>query len=209
VYKPTVTALLDMLNKPALMNWANKIGLQGIGLEEYRKEVMGKGATLHEEIHQFFTTYTPFVDPETQKNIECFIINKHNFETEKNIETDDFIGRYDISFEIDKSSWLCDFKSSNGVYFENVLQLVAYRMGKKVDNIGIIKIPEFKMKQIIIEDYAPYEEILKALCIIYKNRGTVGGWPKTRVYKNIQTKKVLSEASQDFIDFVTQLERGS
>ena len=183
MYKPPVTTLLDMLSKPALMNWANKIGLQGIGLEEYRKEVMADGATLHEKIHQFFTKNIPFVDPEIQKNIECFIRNKHNFETEKNIETDDFIGRYDISFEIDTSSWLCDFKSSNGVYLENVLQLVAYRMAKKVDNIGIIKIPEFKMKQVVIEDYSPYEEILKALCIIYKNKGIVGKWPKTRVYK--------------------------
>ena len=183
MYKPTVTQLLDILNKPALMNWANKIGLQGIGLEEYRKEVMVDGATLHDKINQFFTKKTPFFDIEIQNNLECFIINKHNFETEKNIETDYFIGRYDISFEINKSSWLCDFKSSNGVYLENVLQLVAYRMAKKVDNIGIIKIPEFKMKQIIIDDYAPYEEILKALCIIHKNKGIVGKWPKTLVYK--------------------------
>jgi hypothetical protein len=48
--KPTVSQLLQLLDKPALLGWANKIGLEGISLDEYRKKSTKGGTDLHKEI---------------------------------------------------------------------------------------------------------------------------------------------------------------
>jgi hypothetical protein len=65
--------------------------------------------------------------------------------------------------------YLCDFKSNaSGVYLENKLQLVAYSEIDKVDEIGIISLPDFAFHQVRIKDRKPYVGILKALSHIYK-----------------------------------------
>ena len=48
--KPSVTNLVDMLDKPALMRWANKIGLEGIKLDEYKSQKKDEGSNIHETI---------------------------------------------------------------------------------------------------------------------------------------------------------------
>ena len=53
--KPSVTELIGMLDKPGLLNWANKIGLDGIKLEDYRKKSMINGTSLHKQIEDYKT----------------------------------------------------------------------------------------------------------------------------------------------------------
>ena len=62
--KPHVTQLLDLLNKPALLNWANKIGLQGINIDEFRKNALRKGSARHREIENFLIDNIPFENSE-------------------------------------------------------------------------------------------------------------------------------------------------
>ena len=90
------------------------------------------------------------------------VINRY-----KGLFNEYFIGRYDLKMECNGKSYICDFKTSKGVWFENILQLVAYRMVEKTDGIAVIHIPQFKIRYIDIIDYIPYEEVLKNLSSIY------------------------------------------
>jgi len=172
--KPSVTTLLDLLNKPALLNWSNKIGLKGISLEEYRKKSFSNGTSLHNQIENFIKTGKKMEKKEYQDNFNKLFKNKKIIDCEKSIETDYFIGRYDIKFkDEDGRTYIGDFKTSKGVWFDNILQLVAYNMSERVDGITVIKIPEFKIRYLNIKDDYLYEELLIYLSHIYKIKNKI------------------------------------
>lgn len=167
-FKPSVTKIIGQLDKPALLNWANKIGLEGIKLDEYRKKVMSDGTSIHKQIEEYHLFQKPFTDPETQKRFEKLFKDKKILEIEKNIETDHWQGRMDLKIEWLGKTYVCDFKSNQkNVYLENKLQLIAYRMAEPSDGIAIISVPDFKIIPVSIYDYKPYEDILIRLAEIY------------------------------------------
>jgi len=170
--KPTVSQLLDLLNKPALMKWANKIGLEGTLLEDYYKKSKAKGTSLHLQIEEYLKNKKPFADIAIQQEFETFLQRYNVVSFEQSIETEWFIGRYDIILRKDNdlnTVYLCDFKSNTGVYFENKLQLVAYRMALPYENVkyAVIEIPSFTLKEIEIPDQESYKSILKNLSSIF------------------------------------------
>jgi len=169
--KPSVSELTDLLNKPALLNWANKIGLNGISLFDYRNKAKAAGTSIHNQIENYIKNKTPFEDANVQDNFEKYFANKKIISYEKEIETDYFKGRYDILIEYNSKKYLCDFKSNHKVaYFENKLQLVAYKMAEPCDNVGIISVPDFTFIPTYIDDFGMYEEILKNLSLIYQTK---------------------------------------
>lgn len=166
--KPSVTNLIGLLDKPGLLKWANKIGLEGIHIDDYRKKSLSDGGSIHKQIEVYIKDKTPFINSEHQDNFEKYFSNKTILESEKNIETDYFTGRYDIKIGYNSKTYICDFKSNQkNIYLENKLQLVAYRMADKCDGVGIISVPDFIFLPIRIDDYRPYEEILINLSNIY------------------------------------------
>ena len=102
-----------------------------------------------------------------------FMVGKEIVDTEKEIETEWFIGRYDIRLKVMQKQYLCDFKSKSRIYLEDILQLTAYRMATKDTDVALIEIPQFKFKPLGLRDFTPYEEILKALSTIFKNKALV------------------------------------
>lgn len=172
--KPALTTLIKMLDKPALLSWANKIGLEGIRLNEYRKKVTGDGTSLHKQIEDYHFKNIPFKDPKHQENFDNYFKDKLILDLEEKIETDYFQGRLDLRINYKGKIYLCDFKSNHKrVYFENILQLAGYRMDSKCDGVGIISIPDFTFIPVKVEDFTPYEEILKNLSNIYKLKQTI------------------------------------
>jgi len=165
--KPTVSQLLELLNKPALMKWANNIGLQGIKLEDYQKESKSKGSSLHKQIENYFKYKNPFENIEHQKALEYLFKDKKILSIEKNIENKWFRGRLDIEFEMNGNIYVADFKSNSSIYIENKLQLAAYRMGHAEYKTAIIQIPEMIIKEVVF-DYSRAELILKCLSKIYQ-----------------------------------------
>lgn len=164
--KPTVTELLDILNKPALMKWANKIGLQGISLDEHRAKSKKAGNSIHKQIEDYVINGVAFEDESIHMNFEKFYQGKVIQEIESVIETDYFRGRLDAKIIIGSDLYLCDFKSNDGIYLEQKLQLTAYRMSDRNCKVAIVKIPEFIFKPLDF-DFKPYEEILIELSKIY------------------------------------------
>jgi hypothetical protein len=171
--KPSLTELLDLLNKPALIRWANGLGKKGIDVEEYRNEQKSQGRELHNQIHEFHKYGIPLIDLELNANYAKFISDKEVIDSEIFVEHELFVCRYDIKLKVAGDIVIGDFKSSDRIYLENILQLTGERMAVVGCKLAIIEIPSFRYKPLNIRDYTPYEEILKALVTIYHNKKLV------------------------------------
>jgi len=169
--KPSVTELTGLLDKPALLNWANKQGLQGIDITESRKKYLKDGSSIHDQIEQYHLNGKPFLIPEHENNYLKFIQGKEIISVEQKIETQWFTGRIDAVISIDGITYIVDYKSNQrGVYMENKLQLVGYSMAIKCDSFAIVSVPDFTFIEVEIKDRKPYEEMIKALSVIYTNK---------------------------------------
>ncbi len=168
--KPTVTQILSLLNKPALLIWSNNLGLEGIKINDYRKKILQKGSSIHNDISNHIKYNIPFSDNKIYEKYNAFIADKKILFCEKSIETDYFTGRLDIVFEFNDLIYLCDWKrKSKKLYLENKLQLAAYRMAFECDRLAIISVPDFKIIDFDMVDFELYKETLIYLSKLYIN----------------------------------------
>lgn len=173
--KPSLTTLISLLDKPALLKWANKIGLQGISIDDYRKKSTNDGTKFHNQIERFLSDGIPFDNESDFQKYNNLFRNFNIIDFEKSFECEYFCGRYDIKFSFNNLVYIGDFKSNQqGLYFENKLQLAGYRMATGCDKVTIISIPDFTFIPVKIDDYAPYENILKSLSNIYYQKSKLG-----------------------------------
>lgn len=166
--KPRVTQLLDLLAKPALITWANEQGLKGINIKADRSKSLSAGTSMHSQIESL-----KFDDPETEQNHKRFMSDKELIDTEQDIETEWFVGRYDARIKWRGLTYLMDYKQSTRprVYFEHKLQLAAYSMGVEADRFAIVATPAFIPVEVnIVRDMEKYRSILIALSKIYTLR---------------------------------------
>lgn len=142
--KPSVTELTALLDKPALLTWANNIGLQGIRLSEYRNASTKSGSNMHKIIESYLLLGVEMPDKGMQDRCKIFFSDKEILGIETKIETEYFTGRYDVKFIHKGVMYIADFKSNQkGIYIENKLQLSAYRMADGCDKVCIVSIPDF------------------------------------------------------------------
>lgn len=168
--KPSVTKLLDLLAKPALIEWANRKGLAGIDIGKLRKQRKADGTSLHiQAANASVGKVDAFIDPLHRRSFDRFFATKQIASVECDIETDWFVGRYDVEyFDEDGVRVMADYKSRfKRLYLEHKLQLVAYTMAKPGD-MAVIAIPQFVAVPVVIENREPYESILKSLSSIYQ-----------------------------------------
>lgn len=168
--KPSVTEIIGQLDKPALMHWANRIGLEGKSLAEARKQSTTQGTSLHKQLERWLLSGEPMEDSDFQIRARRFFAGKHVISCEKAISHEKFIGRFDIKYETeDGAIWICDFKSNQSrIYRENKLQLAAYRMAEGCDRVAVISIPDMALLEVRIDDFSPYEEMILHLVEIYR-----------------------------------------
>lgn len=165
--KPSITELINILDKPALLNWANKIGLHGVSIDEYRKKSIQSGLSLHKQVELYLKDGIIPENNILKKNI-IFFDDKEILKIEHDIENAYFIGRLDIAYKFNGKIIIADFKSNqSNIYFNNKLQLIAYSMAFDSDELKIISIPDFKVLDINVKNKKPYEDILKHLSNIY------------------------------------------
>lgn len=162
--KPSVTKLIEMLDKPALMKWANKIGLEGIKLDDYKSKSKEQGLSIHETIENYLKYGLLSDDESLNLKIQKFFSDKEVISVEQSIETDYFTGRYDIKLRWQNIEFVCDWKSNGGVYFETKLQLAAYAMSENC-HVAVIHVPDFLIRPVSITDI--YYEFLIELSKLY------------------------------------------
>ena len=158
---PGVTTILDVMNKPALVKWANNLGLQGIDSSAYVDETAKIGTLAHEMVQEYLggpewdrSTYNAGqIDLAENAVLSFFEWERRNvssFETvfiEKQFvsETNRYGGTVDWYGELDGQMWLVDFKTCKALFPEHTYQTAAYwalllEHGYRVDGVRILRI---------------------------------------------------------------------
>lgn len=156
---PGVTTFLGVLNKPALIPWANKLGLQGIDSSKYVDNLADVGTLAHSmilahlkeegldvsdysqnQIDLANNSYSSYVEWEKHHKIEPILI-----ETPLVSEEYRFGGTPDLLAKVDGVETLVDFKTSKALYPEHSIQVAAYwvlalEYGYVIDNVLILRI---------------------------------------------------------------------
>jgi len=158
-----VTKLIDLLNKPALLGWANKLGLKGIDLKEYQKQVQSQGNSKHNEIERFLKYGEIF---EGYEKLEKLLEKYEIVGVEEEITNDFLIGRIDLILKNGNEIIVCDFKRNKNIYLGTKLQLSTYKHMLNADKIAYINFDKFELVEINI-DTNKYYELMKRLYQIY------------------------------------------
>ena len=165
---PSVTDILKVLDKPALMYWASKESAK-IALEDPTltdKEVMSKfgeiskkasekGKRIHSLYQALFNNQEAGdneVDKGYRKEILKFIDEfvGEDIEGEKTVKSLNYGYAGTLDRKIKSKNgliWIIDFKTSKAVYPEHKLQLEAYRVAEvednqKIDRTGVLLVRE-------------------------------------------------------------------
>jgi hypothetical protein len=128
-------------NKNGLLYWANKKGLEGLSLEEARQEATGIGTRAHQLIEADLRgTEPPICDwltPDDEVKVETCMaawrawrnatsLEVTHIEKELISKSWDVGGRVDVIGKIGDDTVIVDWKSSNAIYAETLLQVAAY-----------------------------------------------------------------------------------
>jgi len=157
---PGTTTITGVLNKPALVPWANKIGLQGIEVGKYVDELASIGTLIHYLVECHIKKQDPELGDYTPNQIDTaengFLKylewEKRNkpkviaSELQLVSETKKYGGTIDSIMEINGKLVLIDFKSSKGVFPDHHLQVaggylpLAIEAGYDVKEASILRI---------------------------------------------------------------------
>jgi hypothetical protein len=137
---PGVTTILGILAKPALVPWANKLGLQGIEVGKYVDDKADIGTLAHamilshlkgektdtsdysqKQIDQAENSFLSYLEWERGKKIEPVFVES-SFVSEDCL----FGGQPDFYGRVDGRRTILDFKTGSGIYDEHYFQLCAY-----------------------------------------------------------------------------------
>ena len=138
---PGVTTVLGILNKPALVRWANNLGLQGIDSSKYTDKMADIGTLAHhfvechlkneipdtseynkEQVDLAENAFLKYLEWEKDKKIEVILS-----EAQLVSETWGFGGTIDFFGNINGVPTLIDFKTCKAIYSEQFTQVAAYK----------------------------------------------------------------------------------
>ncbi len=137
---PGVTTVLGVLNKPALVNWANKLGLQGIEVGKYVDDKADIGTLAHQMILDYFngteTDTSEYSRDQIEQAENCLL----SFWAWEKLNQLDVIkaevplvsqkyrygGTIDCYCVLNGKRTLLDFKTGKAIYPEMFYQLAAY-----------------------------------------------------------------------------------
>jgi len=187
---PSVTTILGILNKPALVHWAWKMGCEGLDYRKVRDEAGEIGTLAHYMILCDLIDTEPDMSEYSESIIEradvCLSKFKtwtmaHEIEpilTEKYLISEEykFGGTLDFYGLIDDVPTLLDFKTSGGIYDDYFPQVAAYEQlllahEHPVEDVRILRIGRnedegFEDRAIV--NRAKYWEIFKHCREIYE-----------------------------------------
>ncbi len=156
---PGVTTVLNILSKPALVPWANRLGLDGIDVNKYVDDKAAIGTLAHDMVacHLRGTKvdaadYSPNQVASAENCLLKFWdwLKAHPLKAiliEVPIVSEEykFGGTIDCLAEMDGNLILLDFKTGGAIYPEYFFQLAAYKqllleVGQKVVGVKIVRI---------------------------------------------------------------------
>ena len=200
---PGTTTVTGLLNKPQLVLWANRLGLEGIDSTKYRDKAASIGTLAHLMVQNYLgcveqPDYSLFSSDDISQ-AENALLSFWEWEKAHKIEplflevplvSDQykFGGTVDCVAKMDGKLWLIDFKTGKAIYDEMAIQLAAYRQllaehGTHVDGCRILRIGRSEDEGFddkVFENLNKNWEIFNHLLQIYYLKKEVAPAKKTR-----------------------------
>lgn len=138
----SISEVLKIMNKPALIYWANKLGLAGTALKDYYATKSSAGNLAHELIQSCFTGQKVVTQNYTEEEITLANVSLAKFKSwagdinpetvkvigcEMTVTDDDegYGGRVDLFYSKGEINTLFEIKTSTDVYMDQKVQAVA------------------------------------------------------------------------------------
>ena len=157
---PGTTTITGVMNKPALVNWANNLGLQGVKVREYVDDLASIGTLAHYLIQCHVENVTPDTSDYSENQISsaenCLIkfyswLDQQRFtliEAEMMLVSEEhqYGGQVDIYCILNDKPTLLDLKTSKGVYDDHFTQVgggyapLLVENGYPVEDVRIIRV---------------------------------------------------------------------
>ncbi len=189
---PGVTTIVGILDKPALIPWANKLGLDGVDVKRYvddKADIGTLGHALITDKMQGKETDTSDYTPNQIDKAENAALSYYEWEKghkgkpiliEKPLVSEELEcgGTIDIYAEVDGVLELIDLKTGSGIWPEHLIQTAAYynlliENGYHCERIRILNIPRAeteRFQECIVPAIDRHFEIFKHCLAIHKLR---------------------------------------
>jgi len=158
---PGVTTVLGILSKPALVPWANKLGLQGVDVRSYVDDKADIGTLAHAMITDHLSKKTTDYSDYSMNQIslaENSALSFWEWEKDHRIEEVYFVerplvseihrfgGTLDIYAKVNGRREIIDLKTGSGIWPEHIYQVATLKVlleenGHPVDGTRIVNIP--------------------------------------------------------------------
>ncbi|MEW6016458.1 MAG: hypothetical protein AB1760_00125 [Pseudomonadota bacterium] len=186
------TTVLAVLAKPALVKWANQIGLQGVEVGKYVDALADIGTLAHalithdlggpapdlaayspEAIDKAENAFIKYLDWRKQHNVEPVFV-------ERPLVSEKFRygGTLDVYAHIDGAPAIIDIKTSKRIYSEHIHQVAAYRQlavenGFDVDHVRILQVGRtddegFTERVVSLAELRRHWQIFRCCLTIYR-----------------------------------------
>ena len=173
---PGTTTILGVLNKPALISWANKLGLEGIDSSKYVDAAARIGTLAHYLVQCDLTGQNTDINNYSKAEIdkaENSLLSYYEWKKNKKIEVVGteiplvseqykFGGTIDLLGIIDGIYTICDFKTGSDIYDEHYYQVCAYREiaienGYTIDQVRVLNIPRSEIEEFTEKIYKNFD----------------------------------------------------
>lgn len=174
---PGVTTVLGLLNKPALVPWANKLGLQGIDVGKFVDDKAAIGTLAHAMVTDTLIGKATDTSDYSKNQIdlaENCALSFWEWEKKNKIEEVYFVekplvselhkygGTQDIYCQINGKKTLLDLKTGKGVYDEHIYQVAALKVlledhFEVVEGVRVLNIPRAEDESFIEKLVSPNE----------------------------------------------------
>ena len=188
---PGVTTVLNVIAKPALINWANRMGLEGIDTTKHVDALAGIGTLAHTMIAAHLTKteldisdYSPkdvskaenaclsFFEWAKRREVKTVLSEEHLVSEEFR-----FGGTCDWYGQLDGNLTVIDFKTGRGLYDEHTYQLAAYahlltENGHALKEARLLRVGRtedegFEERVFPMDTLAPYFNVFKCALNLY------------------------------------------
>ena len=189
---PGVTTITGQLDKPALVRWANNLGLQGIDSTKYTDHLADVGTLAHDMIACYLRGVACDISEYTKNQIdqaENSCLSFYEWEKTHRLEPGvieqplvseefGFGGTIDFYGKCNGVYTLIDFKTGKAIYDEMIFQVSTYRQllienGYKVEKVKILRIGRDEtegFEERTVNDYETGWQIFLRCLDIYKLR---------------------------------------
>ena len=193
---PGATTITGLLNKPFLVTWANRLGLEGIDSSKYTDEAATVGTLAHALIQadlQDDTVDRNLYSPQQMDLAENAVLSffewkkRHKIEVifcEQQMVSDKMLygGTVDCYCKLDGKPTLLDFKTGKAIYEEYFVQLAAYaellkENGYPVEEVRILRVGRDDtegFEERSVADTRKWFEIFKRLLDVYYLKKELG-----------------------------------